>query len=165
MLLFFFSLGLFLQHRSGCARQSGENLSRRSEGGGYSCCNCSVFFNVFGALFFFLELFFIFILQHRSTAVVLVQLATGSDILYERELYKRFVPSQLTRAHDVLLSPSTSPGRSWLGCSPKLLLYLFLQQTLVGSTGSNHTCRRKESLPMPLELHSTAVVSIHFELD
>ena len=116
------------------------------------------FFVVFGALFF-LELFFIFILQHRRT----VHLATSSDILYERELYKQFVPPQLTRVHNVLLSPSTSPGRSWLGCSPKLLLYLFLQQTLVGSTGSNHTCRRKESLPMPLELHST-VVSIHFVL-
>ena len=37
----------FLQHRSGCARQTGENWSRRtgssSEGGGYSC-SCSVFF-------------------------------------------------------------------------------------------------------------------------
>ena len=31
----------FLQHRSLCARQTGENLSRRSEGGGYSC-SCSV---------------------------------------------------------------------------------------------------------------------------
>ena len=102
-----------MQHRSGCARQTGENLSRRSEGGSYSC-NCNVFDSL-SSVRFCSELFFIFILQHRRT----VQLAMSSDILYERELYKQFVPSQLTRVHDVLLSPSTSPGRSWLGCSPK----------------------------------------------
>ena len=126
----FFFLVFSLQHRSGCARQTGDNLSRRSEGGGYSC-SCSVFIVVFGALFGVIF----------SSSFSFCDIEVGNEewdlSLYERVLYKQFVPSQLTRVHDVFLSPSTSPGRSWLGCSPKLLTAVsFL---LVGSTGPNHT--------------------------
>ena len=48
-LVFFFFF--FLQYRSGCARYTGENLSRRNEGGGYSCVVVVCFIVVFGTLF------------------------------------------------------------------------------------------------------------------
>ena len=102
--LSFFSL----RHRSGCARQTRENLSRRREGGGYSC-SCSVFYCCRRCAFW------IYFISSFSFCNIEVGNEEWDLVLNERVLYKQFVPSQLSRVHDVLvflLSPLTSSGEA-----------------------------------------------------
>ena len=92
VLVFFF----FLQHQSGCARQTGDNLSRCSEGGGYSC-SCSVFYCCLWCAFW----------SYFFSSFSFCNIEVGNEewelSLHERVLFEQFVPSQLTRVHDVLV--------------------------------------------------------------